>query len=139
MPGWLWFVVGLGLLALELFVPSGFYLLLVGVGALVTGAIAQFGLNEPFWLQAVIFAVATVTLVVVFREKLLCNFGSDSPESSNDLIGAEMEIGVEIAPGGLGEGVLRGSTWKVRNTRSGKLLRGERVRVVGVDGVTLVV
>jgi len=43
----------------------------------------------------------------------------------------------DVAPGVVGKGELRGTTWSVRTEGARTLRRGERVRVVRVDGLTL--
>jgi membrane protein implicated in regulation of membrane protease activity len=44
MSGWTWCIIGLALAFVELFAPSGFYLLLLGVSGVVVGLITLTGL-----------------------------------------------------------------------------------------------
>ena len=72
-PQWAWMSLGLLLGIAEIIAP-GFYLIWIGLAAIITGAIAFLGINIP--LQFVIFAVLTVEGSLASRNHL----GGTSPE-----------------------------------------------------------
>ncbi len=51
--------------------------------------------------------------------------------------GEMVELTTPIEPDGVGQGRLRGSTWKVQNAGSGALEAGARRRVDEINGITL--
>jgi len=136
---WIWILFGLALLVIELFVPTGFFIFLIGIGAIVTGLLALVGIAGPPWLHwFILIAVSTVLLAyvrryMVGRKTTSTGDGDSGPE------GQEVEISSEIAPGAIGEGQLRGSVWRVRNECGEMLFPGSRCQVAAVEGITLVV
>ncbi len=57
-PWWVWIAAGVLLLGAELFfIDAQFFLVFIGVSALVTGGLAYVGLSEPAWLPYIVFAV----------------------------------------------------------------------------------
>jgi inner membrane protein len=138
MPSLYWLLLGLFLLAVELFTPGGFYLLFFGAGALLVGALSAL-LPLPFPLQGVIFLVVSLAGLVFFRGALIARFGRRSfghseVDNLSDTAGIALE---DLQPGGVGKVELRGSAWSARNTGSVPLVRGQRCSVERVDGLTL--
>ena len=141
MPSLYWLLMGLFLLAVELFTPGGFYLLFFGVGALVVGAISAI-LPEAFMplpLQVIIFLVLSIAGLIFFRGALVARFGrrafgQSEVDNLSDTVGVALQ---DLSPGGIGKVELRGSAWSARNTGSVPLARGQRCTVERVDGLTL--
>ncbi|MEZ5318249.1 MAG: NfeD family protein [Vicinamibacterales bacterium] len=137
---WHWLVLGLVLVAGEMAAAGGFYIIFFGIGALVVGALAGFGLAGPLWFQILLFGVLSAGSLVLFRNRLVTALQRDPQAPAIDaLVG---EIGVvheEIAPGAVGRIELRGTAWSARNGGPLALVRGTRCRVVRVDGLTLLV
>src|SRR4051812_34241543 len=52
---WVWLIAGVVLMVAELLLPSGFFLFLFGVGAVVTALLAATGLLSSFVAQGVVF------------------------------------------------------------------------------------
>ena len=136
----IWAIIGFILLCSELFIPTGFALVLIGLAALSTSVIVALGVTEPVWLPWVIFSVFGGVILylgkVVFSDRLS---QKHPPQSRNELVGAEVTISVAIAPGVIGSGEFRGTTWQIRNETSAVLQSGSRVRVTRVEGLTLIV
>jgi membrane protein implicated in regulation of membrane protease activity len=137
MSWWLWLVLGLALLALELMVPTSFFLLFFGVGALLVGSLGGLGLALPTWAQLLLFSVASVALLLALRPRLLGRLSSGAAGADDTLVGEWVAISSEIAPGALGRGELRGAGWSVHNAGERPLAAGERCRVERVEGLTL--
>ena len=58
MAWWLWLLVGLALLGVEMLTPGGFFTIFFGVAAIVVGVLSRFGLAGPPWMQWLLFSVA---------------------------------------------------------------------------------
>lgn len=135
---WLWLVLGLVLVALEVLTPGGFYVLFFGIGALVVGMLAGFGWAGPTWLQWLIFSMISLLSLVCFRPYLIRATRSKERPDPMDTLEGEVALPVEdLAPNAVGKAELRGTTWSARNTDERPLISGQRCRVVRVDGLTL--
>jgi membrane protein implicated in regulation of membrane protease activity len=137
MDWWIWVLAGLGLLALEMMTPGGFYVMFFGAGALVVVLVAL-GAVQPEWLQWLLFSVVSVFSVILFRGRLVAwsHAGGAAPVVDSLLgeIATPME---DIAPDALGKAELRGTAWTAHNVDARPLAKGQRGRVVRVDGLTL--
>jgi membrane protein implicated in regulation of membrane protease activity len=135
MPWWAWLVLGFALLAGELLNPGGLYLLFVGIGALIVGILTLARLSGPEWVQWLLFAAISVASVLALRGRLARSFPPRKLDRA--LVGDTIELTTAIAPGGFGQGRLRGSVWQVHNAGSDDLDVGARCRIDDVDGITL--
>jgi membrane protein implicated in regulation of membrane protease activity len=145
MQWWLWLVLGLLLMGGEILTPGGFFVIFFGVGALVVGALAGFGLAGPHWMQWLLFSVISVGALLLFRGKLVALTRASGPPSNVAGLGAGVDALVgelvtpmdDLAPGAVGKAELRGTSWSARNDSERALARGQRCRVTRVDGLTL--
>ena len=140
MDWWLWLLIGLALLAVEMLTPGGFYVAFFGVGALFVGALAGLGLSGPPWLQWLIFSATAIVSLLVFRKRLLARTGMAGPTAAMDTLEGEIAIPMEdLGPGAVGKAELRGTTWNAENADTRLLAKGERCRVARVQGLTLLI
>ena len=101
---WLWLVLGLVLLGLEAITPGGFYVLFFGVGALVVGTAAGFGVGGPVWAQWLLFSVISVASLLLFRPYLLRVTRSQERPDPVDTLEGEIALPLEdISPGAVGK------------------------------------
>ena len=114
-PAVIWFLIGLGLLLLELVLP-GLVILFFGAGAWVTAlvcAIADIKLN----LQILIFLVASLLGLVLLRKYLKNRFFSRKEKETQDqleeFIGHKAKA-VEDFKGGRGKVEFKGTRWSAR-------------------------
>jgi membrane protein implicated in regulation of membrane protease activity len=136
--GWAWIVLGLVLVGGEMLAP-GVFLLWLGLAALVTGAVV--GLTGVAWQGAwLIFAGLAVACVLVGRA--VTRHRSDEPDTAsglNDrgrqLIGRIFKLEATMT-GGEGRIRVGDSSWRITGP---ELLAGTEIRVVRVEGATLVV
>ncbi|HBZ71608.1 MAG TPA: hypothetical protein DEP35_18540 [Deltaproteobacteria bacterium] len=136
MSWWIWFVLGFLLLGGEVLTPGGLYLLFFGFGALCVGLLGLAGLAGPVWAQWFLFTLFSVLFLVLVRPRLLGRLRT--PEGVDDTLVGEFALAQSaIAPGALGKGELRGSTWTLSNAGSVPLAPGDRCRVERVEGLTL--
>ena len=138
MAWWLWVLMGLALLAAELFTPGGFYVLFFGVGAVVVGVLVGVGLVGPPWTEWLIFSVVSIVSLLLFRRPVLAWFRLGDRDHEIDRLEGELVVPAEdLAPGAVGKAELRGAVWTARNADERSLARGQRCRVAKVDGLTL--
>ena len=135
--GWLWAIGGLILLIAEMIAP-GFFLIFIGAAAVLTGlATLLFGLALP--AQLVVFVVAAGVAVLLGRRRYEEPPNLDLDNRLNNP-GRRLEGKVATAVGSVDEhgGRVRlgDSEW---TARGGPAEAGERVRIVTVDGNSLIV
>ena len=135
---WGWVILGLVLIGGEVLAP-GIFLLWLGLAALLTGAVV--GLVDLGW-QTAALVFAGLSLVAVFTGRLLTRRKGEEPDAAtglNDrgrrLIGRVFRLEATMT-GGEGRIRIDDSSWRVTGP---ELLAGSEVRVVRVDGATLVV
>ncbi|MFN0102288.1 MAG: NfeD family protein [Bryobacteraceae bacterium] len=137
MQWWIWVVVAVALLVVEMLTPGGFYFLFFGVGALAAGLLALGGVDNLL-TQSLAFLAVSIASVLFFRKPLLARFQSAVPSTKVDsLIGEIATLVSPIHPGEFGQAELRGANWKVRNIGGVSILAGQRCIVEQVDGLTL--
>jgi len=137
-PWWGWFLFGFLLLLLELASAGGFYFLFFGVGALAVGILAWVPLVEAAWVQLTVFSIFSVLAMLLFRKRLLEQFGPKAGDIVVDSLIGEAATAVDtIEAGGFGKVELRGTAWNAKNNGSRLLVRGERCTVQRIDGLSL--
>ena len=139
MAWWIWILVGLVLLGLEMLTPGGFFVFFFGLAALIVGGAVGFGLSGPVWFQWLLFSALAIASVAFVRSRLLAWFKSREGRTVGveTLVGEVATLLDELEPGSVGKAELRGTAWNVRSQEAGVLLRGQRCRVQRVDGLTL--
>ena len=133
---WLWIVLGLVLIALELATPGGFFVIFFGVAALTVGALVLVDAVRAVWVQWLLFPIVALVTLRLFRQPLL-GYMRIHEHDVDSLVGEVAVPSSDIAPGRHGRAELRGSSWNVRNVDTSTLAAGQRCRVVGVQGLML--
>ncbi|HEX7551542.1 MAG TPA: NfeD family protein [Candidatus Methylomirabilis sp.] len=135
---WLWLVLGLIFVGLEVLTPGGFYVLFFGIGALVVGSLTGFGWGGPIWFQWLLFSAISLLSLLCFRPHLVrATRSKERPDPIDTLEGETALLTDDLPPDAVGRAELRGTTWTVRNGDQRLLVRGQRCRVSRVDGLTL--
>ena len=138
MAWWYWLLAGIALLGWELFTPGGFYVMFFGVGALVVGLLVAVDAGGPAWVQWLVFSAVSIASLLLFRGSVLARFDTGKPAVPMDTLEGELAIPMEdLAPGAVGKAELRGTSWTAQNADDRTLTRGQRCRVVRVEGLTL--
>jgi inner membrane protein len=133
---WMWIVAGLGLMALEAFVPSGFYLFFLGLAAIGTGSLTWLGVLSTLFYQG-IAALLLMGAVVALRKPVVAKLKL-TPQTEVDSIAGQMATALEtMAPRGAGRVELRGAAWSALNVGEAEIASRGRCRVERVDGLTL--
>ena len=138
MDWWIWLAAGFVLLVLELVTPSGFFIMFFGIGALVTGAVAGAGLVGSAGLQWLVFTIASVVCLLLFRGKIQARVESTGARPPVDSLVGQVAFPIDaMPPGAVGRVALRGSTWDAKNEGDIPLGANQRCRVTRVSGLQL--
>jgi membrane protein implicated in regulation of membrane protease activity len=135
---WYWICVGLFLLVAETVGAGGFYLLFIGIAALIVGAISL--VIPTAWVQIVFFAVLSAVFIAVLRKPLVervrkSTATADIPE----FIGETARAVEPIGAGREGKIELRGSIWNARNSGTSDLPENAACTIVAREGIKMVV
>lgn len=133
---WQWWLAGVALLILEMLAPGTFFLWL-GVSALLVGAVLWIIPDMGWQLQFIIFAIMSVSSLVLYRLYLKGNpIETDAPTLNRRGEQYIDQIFVLEEPIVNGHGKIRigDSMWKVKGK---DLERGNKVKVTGIDGIIL--
>ncbi len=136
MEAWLLFIIGIALCVAELVVPTGFFLLILGLGTLIVGAVTYFGLIASWVVQASVFSVASLVIWFLFGDSLQRLLRSGEKEYGG-LIGQFAVARESVAPGHKGAGELWGAPWRIENIGTDTLEAGEECEVHSSDGLVL--
>jgi inner membrane protein len=138
LPSWTWLILGIVLMVAELLLPTGFFLFFFGVGGVVTGFLALFGLLPSFIAQGLVFIGTSLFCVVLLRKPLLAKFHfRNRTHAVDSLVGQTAQALETIAPQAFGKVELRGASWSALNTGSTLIAADVRCRVEKVEGLTL--
>ena len=137
MQWWGWVVVGALLLSSELFVPTDFFLVFLGVAALIVGGVGLAGIEAPIWGQWLLFGALSLLLLLAVRGPLKRRQTASDPRVDDTLVGEIALIHEHLEAGATGYAELRGSQWTARNAGSSPLEPGARARVERVEGLVL--
>jgi membrane protein implicated in regulation of membrane protease activity len=138
MSWWGWCIIGTLLLAAELFaVDAQFYLIFIGVGAIVVGLIGLVGIDLPEWAQWMTFAVLSVAAMLTVRRYLYEKLRRRTAGVVDTDVAQRVRITEELAPGKTVRVEYRGSGWTALNVGDRLIPAGEEVRIESVEGLTL--
>jgi membrane protein implicated in regulation of membrane protease activity len=128
----LWLIAGLMLCLLELFVPTAFVELTMGLSALIVGCLAW--VMPSLIAQVGLWLVLSIGLILLLRRLL--------PKSARNRLEhtREAKTLTGIAPGQTGRVIYEGNSWQARcEDERLELAPDQEVYVVGRRGTTLIV
>jgi membrane protein implicated in regulation of membrane protease activity len=135
-PAVIWFLVGLGLLLLELILP-GLVLLFFGVGAWIT-ALAYVIFEMDVQWQILIFLVASLLGLVLLRNYLKKRFFNRKDEGIRDeleeFIGRKAKAVADFKDGA-GQVEFKGTRWSAQSDEP--VSKGQRVTIESKESLTL--
>ena len=130
-PAWLCLIVGCVLCLMELFVPTAFVEMAMGISAILVAAIAAF--VPYFGLQVLLWMVFSLLAILTVRRWI----NKPRPKTLEDPL--EAETLTEIAPGQAGRVMFEGNSWRAKSEGDRVISPQETVLVVGRKGNTLIV
>jgi membrane-bound serine protease (ClpP class) len=136
-------LIGIGLLAAELLLPTGGILALLGIAGLVVGGILALSSdsNSAEWIGGALITLAVLSAISFFyitRKVVRTTRFLPKRGGTEEMVGGEAEARSAIDP--TGKVFMRGTLWSARLADGvGPVEFGDRVTVEAVDGLTLVV
>ncbi len=135
---WQWMVVGAILLFAEIVgLDAQFYLVFIGVSALLVGLGGLVGIDVPLWSQWVAFGVFSLMFLILFRKQLYSKLQGSVEGIRENLAGETVDVDQDLESGAETRVNYRGSKWTVRNVGHGTITAGSRATVREVKGLTL--
>lgn len=140
MHWWAWVAVGAILLGAELaFVDAQFYLVFVGLAAVVVGLLQMAGFGLALWLQWLIFGLLAAASMVLFRRQIYNRLRRELPVMKDGLVGALINMPSSLNPGATTRVEVRGSSWNAINGGQSIIAAGAKARVTRVEALSLIV
>lgn len=134
----IWFLIGLGLILLELVVP-GLVLVFFGVGAWITAlACLLFGVDIN--TQLLIFLISSVSTLALLRKALKKRYmDRKSPDGDleDEYIGQEAVALTAFGTGEVGKVMFKGTNWEAVSQQA--VTPGQRLRITGYKSIRLFV
>lgn len=128
----LWLIAGLILCLMELFLPTAFVELTMGLSAIIVGLVAQ--VVPSVAVQVGLWLLLSVALTLLLRRLLPPRKHSPLSDSK------EAKTLTEIAPGQAGRVIYEGNSWQARcEDDQITIAPNQKVYVVGRSGTTLLV
>ena len=138
MPWWGWMIVGALLLIAELtLVDAQFYLVFIGISAMLVGLLTLGDPGLSVTWQWLCLGILSVVTLVFFRRRVYTKLRSSGPELKSPLIGQLITVPENLNPGERCRIELQGTLWTATNDGDGLLQSGSSARVAAVDGVVL--
>ncbi len=137
-PNWFWLSAGVLMAAAEIVAP-GFFLMWLGVAAIITGVVAWIMPDLGVPAQVGLFAILSVIAVYAARKWLVDNpITSDDPllNDRGGRLAGEVVTVIEAIENGRGRVKVGDSVWIARGADAAE---GSTVRVTGAQGAELLV
>jgi len=135
----IWFLLGLIFALLELVIP-GFVIIFFAFGAWLISLISLF-VDIDIAIQIISFVIASVSGLVLLRNKLKSRFFSekqnDSSLQDNEFIGQKVVVIEDILPTKNGKVEFKGANWSAKSDYDSKA--GSIVQVIGQESICLIV
>lgn len=136
MAWWIWVVIGIVLLAVELASTTmhvGFF----AAGALFVGLLIGVGWDPELWQELLMFTAFSLVSLFFIRPIIARKLRLHETKVVDTFIGEQATAMDDIDVHGLGKAEMRGSTWNAQNVGTTRLARGQRARVERVEGLVI--
>ncbi len=141
MTWWIWVLLGLFLLTVEVMIPGGVILLFFGSAAIVVGVLVATGVAGPIWLQWLLFSGLSIVSLLTLRGPILrkMKVRTTNDVKIDSLVGEQALIIEDLPPGAEGKAELRGTSWVAKNIGERPLAKGETCIIDRVHSLKLFV
>jgi len=140
MQWWMWIAAGAILFGAEMtLISADFYLVFLGVAALIVGLLSLFGWVAVAWLQWLLFAALAGLSMVTFRRWIYERLRRRLPVMQQGPAGQVVVLPSQLNPGESCRVEYCGSSWSAINGGPAPIGAGSPARIDRVDGLTLVV
>ena len=138
MTWWGWMILGAFLFGSELLaIDAQFFLVFLGLSALLVGLADVLGIAMPEWVQWLVFASLSLISMFTFRQSLYNKIRGNVAGFKEGVAGEFVQIDSELEPGNDARTQFRGTDWTVLNVGSETIAAGTTVKVVKSEGLTL--
>lgn len=140
-PEYIWVLIGLFFLLLEIFLP-GLIVFFFGLGALLVAAMCFF-IDVSVNLQLVVFVISSILMLIILRKWLQGIFVGHvyseqaGSEDLSDFVGKKVIVQEKIVPPQSGTVEFNGVSWKAQADVPVEV--GQMVQITGRDSLTLIV
>ena len=125
MTWWAWILLGIAFFGLEVFLATDFYLVFLGVAALIVGLLNLFGISMAGWIEWLLFSVIAIISLVVYRQRFKQMLSTPDRAVAKGVVGERASLVDAIAVGSRGKVELRGSSWQAENIGTEDLSAGD--------------
>lgn len=138
MAWWAWIILGAVLLGAELLaIDAQFYLVFIGVSAILVGLAGIAGPDLPPWLEWLSFAALSVLMMFTLRRQLYEKTRGRPLGTVEGDVGGRLVLPQELAPGKSCRTEYGGSSWTAVNVGTLSIPAGGEARIEAVEGLTL--
>ena len=138
MPWWGWIVIGTLLFVAEMFaIDAQFFLVFIGIGAVIVGLVGLLGIDLPTWAQWILFAALSLTSMFTLRRQFYTKLRGRVGELPSSAKGSHIKVNEDVAPGHSSRAEYRGSVWTAINIGDEVIPSGATAVIDTVDGLNL--
>lgn len=135
---WIWVIFGILMCLAEIMTPSGFYLIFIGLAAILVGVVSYF--VDSLVIQLILFSVSFILFILLFRKKCLKSINKKNAQVDDSEFTGEIARTLEAIPvGEEGKIELRGTGWTGCNGGDTDLPSNTECRIVSRDGLKFIV
>ena len=131
-----WGAGGLALIIADVLFGT-FFVLFLGISALIIGALAWAGVLNDTLYQWLLFAAISILGVVLFRSRLLQWFGPGKDDKYNEHQGHNVEVIDSMEGSKQGKVKYRGTEWMAVSASGETFLPGETAVIDKLDGIVI--
>nr|WP_048062480.1 NfeD family protein [Methanococcus aeolicus] len=132
--GQIFMLIGLGLILLEVITP-GLYFPAIGIALLIYGV---FLIYLPSLALPTAILSGLITIYIMYR--LVYGVGADIKIGADRFIGREITLTEDLDDQNYGSIIIDNEQWYIKSKSAGKRLKkGDIVKIVGIEGVSLIV
>ena len=138
MESWIWLIVALFALAIEVATPAALISIWFAIGAVFAygASLLDLGLT----VEILVFIIMSIVSFVGVRPFVLKFFTHKTVRTNADrYIGKQTKIVEDVLSDKWGAVILDGIRWSVREVNHGELTKGTLIEVVALEGAKLVV
>lgn len=138
MAWWAWMIFGAVLLCAELLaIDAQFYLVFIGLAALLVGLADIAGPGLPPWLEWLSFAALSLLMMFTVRRQLYEKVRARPVGDVEGDVGRLVSLEQDLEPGRSCRTEYRGTSWTAVNVGARPIAAGSAARIESVDGLTL--
>jgi membrane protein implicated in regulation of membrane protease activity len=138
MDWYIWMIIGVALIVIEIFTP-GFFMLLPGIAGIVAGVVAIW--VPSLAIQLAVFIVLSAALIIFLRPLVLKMNGKNQQETNADGMIGKVVLVTEDIDNKTDKGYIKcySDHFPARSESGTSFVKGEMVRIVRMEGIKVFV